>query len=150
MAVLLCSCPCMAMLSAQLTLYKSIYGTCSVTAAQSRDLASPIYGHVVALTGYTWPRDNISWYQNFPHRFQYFPTPSTKTFRQIGWFHYFPTRRTKTFQEIYHGTKTFLIGSITFHLTVPKLSNSHCQNFPNFLLFCMRKIVLQNWAEISQ
>ena len=28
-----------------------------VTAAQSRDLASPIYGHVGALTGYTWPRD---------------------------------------------------------------------------------------------
>ena len=87
---------------------------------------------------------HISRYQNFSYRFQYFPTPSTKTFRQIGWFHYFPTQSTKTFQVIYHATKTFLIGSITFHLTVPKLSNSHCQNFPNFLLFCMRKIVLQN------
>ena len=31
-----------------------------VTTAQSRDLASPIYGHVGALTGYTWPRDLIS------------------------------------------------------------------------------------------
>ena len=28
-----------------------------VTAAQSRDLTSPIYGHVEALTGYTLPRD---------------------------------------------------------------------------------------------
>ena len=28
-----------------------------VTAAQSRDLASPIYGHVGALTLYNWPRD---------------------------------------------------------------------------------------------
>ena len=28
-----------------------------VTAAQSRDLASPIYGHVGALTGCNWPRD---------------------------------------------------------------------------------------------
>ena len=28
-----------------------------VTTIQSRDLASPIYGHVGASTGYTWPRD---------------------------------------------------------------------------------------------
>ena len=59
--------------------------------------------------------DYISWYQNFPHRFQYFPTP-----------------RTNTFQVVYHGTKTFQIGSNTFQLTVPKLSNSWYQNFPTF------------------
>ena len=31
-----------------------------VTAARSRDLSSPIYRHVEALTGYTWPRYLIS------------------------------------------------------------------------------------------
>ena len=52
--------------------------------------------------------DFISWYQNFPHRFQYFPTPSTKTF------------------QIKHlGTKTFHIGSNTFQFTVPTLSKSY-------------------------
>ena len=56
-------------------------------------------------------------FQYFPGRFHYFPSHVTPT------YHYFPTPSTKTFQVIYHGTKTFQIGSITFQIAVPILSN---------------------------
>ena len=58
-------------------------------------------------------------------RFQYFPSHVTPTHK------YFPTHSTSTFQVLYHGTKTFQIGSITFQLAVPKLSNSQYQHFPS-------------------
>ena len=53
LAVLLCSSPPPCFLT---SLYIE-FAWDHVTTAQLRDLASPIYGHIEAFTGFTWPRD---------------------------------------------------------------------------------------------